>query len=98
VKQTALNRGFVLNKGSNHFVQVFLTDACCFLTLWLGKPLNLNPELPRLLIETDIALVRVIAAFAVVETRRRSVLLVLRFELEARREHLLHEEARRDCL
>ena len=71
VEQAALDGGLVLNEGGNHLVQILLTDAGGFLALGFGEPLDLDLELPRLLVEADIAFVRVIAAFAVVEARRQ---------------------------
>ena len=70
VEQAALKGGLVLNEGGNHLVQILLADARGFLALGFGEALDLDLELPRLLVEADIALVRVIAAFAVVEARR----------------------------
>ena len=85
IKQSALNRCLVLDEGGNHLIQVFLTDARGFLAFGFGKSLYLYLELPGLLIETDIALVRVVPAFAVVEAWRGYVLLMLWLELESRR-------------
>ena len=71
VEQTALKGGLVLNEGGNNLVQILLTDARGFLALGFGEPFDLDLELPRLLVEADIAFVRVIAAFAVVEAGRQ---------------------------
>ena len=98
VEQAALDGGLVLHEGGDHLVQVLLADARRFLALRLGQALDLDLELPRLLVEADIALVRVVAALAVVEARRRAAVRVLRRELEARRKHLLHQQARGDGL
>ena len=67
VEQTALKGGLVLNEGGNNLVQILLTDARGFLALGFGESFDLDLELPRLLVEADVALVGVIAAFAVVE-------------------------------
>src|SRR6202158_4896519 len=98
VEQTALEGGLVLHEGGNNLVQIFLTDARGFLALWFGEPFDLDLELPRLAVEADIAFVGVVAAFAIVEAGGGSALLVLWLELEARRKHLLHKQARRDGL
>ena len=70
VEQAALDGGLVLNEGGNHLVQILLADARGFLALGFGEPFDLDLELPRLLVEADIAFVGVVAAFAVVEARR----------------------------
>ena len=54
--------------------------------------------MPRFLVEADIAFVRVVTAFAIVETGRRGGVRVLRLELEAWGKHLLHQQARRNGL
>ena len=75
VEQAALDRRLVLNEGGNHFVQIFLADARGFLALGVGKPFDLDLELAGLLVEADVAFVGVVAAFAVVEARRRAAVL-----------------------
>ena len=75
VEQAALDGGLVLNEGGDHLVQVFLADARGLLALGFGEPLDLNLELPGLLVEADVALARVVAALAVVEARRRAAVL-----------------------
>ena len=70
VEQAALDGGLVLNEGGDHLVQILLADARGFLALGFGETLDLDLELPGLLVEADIALVRVVAALAVVEAWR----------------------------
>src|SRR5262249_2616797 len=65
------------------------------LALRRDKALDLDLEPAALLVEADIAFVRVVTAFAIVEAGRRSAVRVLWFELEARRKHLFHQQARR---
>ena len=67
VEQAALDRGLVLDEGGDHLVQIFLADARGFLALGFGETLDLDLELARLLVEADIAFVRVVAALAIVE-------------------------------
>ena len=74
------------------------THPLAFLALWRHEPLDLDLELPVFLIKADVALIRVVAFWAVLEARRRTVARVLRLEFEARNQHLLHEQARRDRL
>jgi hypothetical protein len=63
---------FVLNETGDDFVQVFPADAGGVSSLFgADKPLDFNLELPGLVIEADIAFVRVIAAIAIIETRAR---------------------------
>jgi len=74
VEQAALKCSLVLNECGNNLVKILLTDAGGFLALRFGEPFDLDLELPHLLVETDIALARVIAALAIVVARRRPVL------------------------
>jgi hypothetical protein len=67
-----------------------------FRALRFGQPVDLDLELARCLVEADISC-RVVAAFAIVEPSMAAV-RVLRLELEARRQHLLHQQAGRDRL
>ena len=64
VKQAALDRGFVLNERSDHLVQILTTDTDGFYARRFGKALDLDLELPCLVIEADIALARIVTAFA----------------------------------
>ncbi len=98
VEQPALDRRLVLHEGGDDLVQVLAANALGFRALGLGQSLDLDLELPGLLVEADVALVRIIAAFAIVEARRRSAARILRLELEARRKHLLHEQGWRRSL
>ena len=50
----------VLNKGGNHFVQVFLTDTLSFLAFRFHQPLNLDLELSAFLVKAHIGLLGVI--------------------------------------
>ena len=98
VEQTALDGRLVLHEGGNHLVQVLAADACGFRTLGFGEALDLDLENAAFLVETDVALVRIIAARPIVEVRRRDVGRVLGFELEARGQNLFHEQAGGDSL
>ncbi len=98
IEQAALDAGLVLHEGRDDFVQVFLTDTRRLLALGLREPLDLDLVRPGLLIDTDIAAAGVVASLTVVKARRRAAVGMLRFELEARREHLLHQQAGRDGL
>ena len=69
---------------ADDFVQVLLTDARCLLAIRLGKALDLDLVRPCLLIDTDVATVSDVATLAVVKTRRRAAVRVLRLELETR--------------
>src|SRR5581483_1136234 len=98
VEQAALKRGLVLHKGGDHLVQVLLADARRFRALGLREAPDLDLVMPRLLVNANIALRGVVAAGAVVEARRGAVLDMFRPEFEARRKHLLHQQARSDGL
>ncbi len=98
VEQAALDGGLVLNEGGDHFVQVFLADARRFLALGFGEALDLDLDLAGLVVDADVGLVGVVAALAVVEARCRAAVCILGLELEARGEHLLHQQARGDGL
>src|ERR1019366_5493660 len=98
VKQTTLKGGLVLNEGGNNLIKILLTDARGFLALGFGEPFDLDLELPRLLVEADVALIGFITDFAVVEAGGRSALRVLWLKLKTRCKHLLHKQARRDGL
>ena len=98
VEQATLDCRLVLHEGSDHLVQILLADPRRFLALGRSQTLDLDLELAGFLVEADVALVRIVAALAIVETRCRLVLRVLRLELKARRQHLLHQQAGGDGL
>lgn len=56
-----------------------------FLALGRRETLDLDLELAGFLVEADVALVRIVAALAIVEARCGLVLWVLRFELKTGR-------------
>ena len=98
VEEPAFDRDFVLHEGGDHLGQVFLADACGRLALRLRQPLDLDGDLTGLFVNPHVASARVVALLAVVEPFDRPAGLRFRREVEARSEHLLHEEARRDRL
>src|SRR3546814_6169732 len=64
----------------------------------LRPPLVHVLELAAFLVESDIALARIISAFAVVVAFDRAADRILWREVETRREHLFHEKAGGDRL
>ena len=66
-----------------------LGSARPLISIWTWPVSSLTPTLH---------LSGIVAALAVVEARRRAAVRVLRLELEARRQHLLHQQARGDGL
>jgi hypothetical protein len=85
IEQTALQSHLVLHEGGDDLVQVLLANPCGFLALGFNESFDLNLELPDLPVKADIALIGVVAAFAVLKLRRRSALLMFWLKLEARR-------------
>ncbi len=84
IEQAALDGGLVLHEGGDDFVQIFLADARRLFALGCGEALDLDLVRSCLLMDADVAAGRVIAALAIVKTRRRAAVGVLGLELEAR--------------
>ena len=98
VKQPPLDRALVLHEGGDDLGQVLLADTLRLLALGCDKALDFDLEAPLLLAEADIAARRVVAGLAVIEPGGWSAARVLWLKLEARRQHLLHQQACRDGL
>ena len=67
IEKSALNRRFILYKGRNDLVQVFLTNAFGLFAFRLDQSFDFDLELASVFVEPDIALFRVIPAFTIVE-------------------------------
>src|SRR5262249_30182193 len=96
IKDASFDSGLVLDEGSNHLVQILAADARCFLTLGFDQSFDLNLELTRLFVEANIASIRIITAFAIVEAFNRSAVRILGREVETRCKHLLHKKTGSD--
>src|SRR3546814_2960604 len=83
----------VRHEAGDNLVQVLAANAAGLGGFWFGEALDLDLENAALLMEADIALVWLVAAFAIVETGCGGAGgRVLRLELEARGQDLLHKQ------
>ena len=98
VEHTALDGRFVLHEGGDQLVEVFAADALRLRALGLGEAIYFELHTARFRIHADVALGGIVTAGAVIEARGRGVVGILGPELEARGQHLLHEQAGGDGL
>ncbi|MCY1237059.1 hypothetical protein D9M72_497400 [compost metagenome] len=96
VEQTAFQGSLVLDEPGDDLVQVLAADARRFGGLGHSQSVDLHVDLAGLGIHAHVGLVFLVAAFAIVESVLRT--LVLRRELKTRRQHLLHQQAGGDRL
>ena len=97
VKQAALKSGLVLHEGGDDLVEVLLADALGFVALRGNEPVDLHMKLASLLVEPDIGAVRIVTAVAIIVSSVAAAAVFWR-EVEARRQHLLHQQACRNGL
>ena len=98
VEEPALDGSLVLRERSNHLIQVFPADTLGLLALRCCQSLDLDVELAGFFVETDVALLGIVARLAIVGALDGTAVRFLRREVEAGCEHLLHQKARRDGL
>src|SRR3546814_1628528 len=67
IEQSALDGRLVLHETGDHLVQILATNARGFGRFGFGQPFDLDLKCAALLVESDIAFVRLIAAFAIIE-------------------------------
>src|SRR3546814_9808212 len=67
IEQSALDGRLVLHETGDHLVQILATNARGFGRFGFGQPFDLDLKCAALLVESDIAFVRLIDAFAIIE-------------------------------
>ena len=75
-----------------------LANAGSFRAFGFRQALDFDLEFPLFLIEADIGLIGVIAAFAIVKAGRWAAFHIFRLKFEARRQNLFHQQAGGDGL
>ena len=77
IEKSALDRRLVLHESRDNLVDVLLANALRLLALRRDKALDLDLEQAAFLVETNIARVRIVAAFAIVKAGVASLLAFL---------------------